>query len=429
MYELVNRSVRVLKKIVPEPVVQLFRPLYHRLLAFVMALSYGFPARRLTVIGITGTKGKSTAAEMVFAILRAAGYKAALLSTIRFAIEDDSEPNRYKMTLQGRGFAQAFMRKALDAGCTHIVIEVTSESVLQYRHWFLDLDGLIVTNIQKEHIERHGSFAKYVDAKRVIVDTLARSPKKFRVLVSNGDIPETKKFLSAQATKAIGFSAQELKNLSSDERHTEFIYKGVRFSLPIAGSFNAMNALAAIKLCEAFGVPLGTSLSGLTALSPVRGRVEHVDSGQDFIAIVDYAHTPDSLSALYGAFPNRRKICVLGNTGGGRDTWKRPLMGKIADEACEKVILTNEDPYDEDPRVIIDAMAAAMKRTPEIILDRREAIRAALRAARTGDAVLVSGKGTDPYIMGPKGSKTPWSDAEVVREELERLHFLRSGAS
>lgn len=421
MYELVNRVVSILKKIVPEPVVQLFRPLYHRVLAFGMALSYGFPARSLTVIGITGTKGKSTVAEMLFSILRAAGYKTALLSTIRFAIEDDSEPNRYKMTLQGRGFAQAFMRKALAAGCTHVVVEVTSESVLQYRHWFFELDGLIVTNIQREHIERHGSFGKYVEAKRAIVDTLARSHKKSRVLVANIDIPESNSFLSARVPKGIGFSAQELENLSGDDHGIRFEYSGVHFSLPIPGTFNAMNALAAIKLCEAIGIPLRTSAAALATLPVVRGRVESIDAGQDFIAIVDYAHTPDSLSALYSAFPNRRKICVLGNTGGGRDTWKRPLMGKIADEACEKVILTNEDPYDEDPRAIVDAVAAGMERAPEILMDRREAIRAALRAAHPGDAVLVSGKGTDPYIVGAHGVKTPWSDAQVVREELERL--------
>ena len=144
-----------------------------------MALSYGFPARKLIVLGVTGTKGKSTTAEMLFSILRAAGHKTALISTIRFAIEDDSEPNLYKMTLQGRGFAQAFMRRALKARCTHLVIEVTSESVLQHRHRFLDLDGLIVTNIQREHIESHGSFEKYVAAKRAIVETLVRSPKAF----------------------------------------------------------------------------------------------------------------------------------------------------------------------------------------------------------------------------------------------------------
>lgn len=421
MYELVNRVVRVLKKIVPEPVVRLFRPAYHRTLALLMALAYGRPARKLTVVGITGTKGKSTTAEMVFALLRAAGHKTALLSTIRFAIEDASEPNRYKMTLQGRGFAQAFMKKALAAGCTHLVIEVTSESVLQYRHWFLDLDALIVTNIQREHIESHGSFENYVAAKRAIVETLVRSPKKVRTLVANDDIAETHHFLSAKVSRAIPFSKTELSNVTSDDAHVAFTYQNTAFTLPLPGTFNAMNALAAVKLAHALGVPLTTSAEALKQLPVVRGRVERIEAGQDFLAVVDYAHTPDSLSALYGAFPGHRKICVLGNTGGGRDTWKRPEMGRIADEACAEVILTDEDPYDEDPDAIVGAMAKGMMRTPTIIMNRREAIRYALSNAKKGDAVLISGKGTDPYIMGPHGTKTPWSDAQVVREELERL--------
>lgn len=421
MYELVNRVVRILKKIVPESMVRPLRPIYHRALSFFMALSYGFPARELVVIGVTGTKGKSTTAEMLFSILRAAGYKTALISTIRFAIEDDSKPNLYKMTLQGRGFAQAFMRHARKAGCTHLVIEVTSESVLQHRHRFLDLDGLIVTNVQREHIESHGSFENYVAAKRVIVDTLVHSPKRSRTLVTNVDIPESRTFLSALASNAIGFSVGELKDISGNERHVSFEYSGIPFSLPITGTFNAMNALAAIKLCGALGVPLTTAAAALAELPIVRGRVEHIDVGQDFLVIVDYAHTPDSLRALYGAFPKNRKICVLGNTGGGRDTWKRPDMGRTADEMCEKVILTNEDPYDEDPRAIILAMARGMKRPPLIIMDRREAIRHALTDARAGDAVLISGKGTDPFIMGANGAKIPWSDAEVAREELGRL--------
>ncbi len=423
MYAFVNALVRILKRIVPEAAVRPLRPFYHRMLAYVMAFSYGFPARELIVIGVTGTKGKSTTAEMVFAILRKAGYRTALLSTIRFAIGDDSKPNLFKMTLQGRGFAQAFMRKALAAGCTHLIIEITSESVPQFRHWFLDLNGLIVTNIQREHLERHGSFGNYVAAKRSIVDVLVRSPKHLRILATNTDIPESHVFLSAPVPHAIGFGAHELKNLSGDERSISFDYNGVRFSLPIPGVFNAMNALAAVKLTETLGVPLGTAAAALAALPIVRGRVEHIDAGQDFFAIVDYAHTPDSLAALCSTFPNRRKICVLGNTGGGRDTWKRPEMGRIADEACDMVILTNEDPYDEDPRAIVRDMVRGMRRKPEIIMDRREAIRAALSAARPGDVVFVSGKGTDPFIMGPKGTKEPWSDAAVVREELEKLDF------
>ena len=325
------------------------------------------------------------------------------------------------MTLQGRGFAQAFMRKALNAGCTHLVIEITSESVLQYRHWFLNLDGLIVTNIQPEHIESHGSFENYVAAKRTIVDTLARSPKHHRVLVTNGDFPESRAFLSARVSKAIAFSTNELQKQHGDERSVSFEYEGAHFTLPIPGIFNALNALAAIKMSAEYGISLTVAEKALATLPPIRGRVERIEAGQNFTVIVDYAHTPDSLRALYSAFPTQRKICVLGNTGGGRDTWKRPEMGHIADEACDKVILANEDPYDEDPRAIIDAMAKSMQRAPEIIMDRREAIRYALQIARPDDMVLISGKGTDPFIMGPRGTKTPWSDALVVREELRRL--------
>ena len=311
MYEFVNRIVSILKKVVPYPIVRLMGPLYHSVLAFLMTLSYGFPARKLTVIGITGTKGKSTVAEMLFSILRAADHKTALISTIRFAIEDQSEPNLYKMTLHGRGFAQSFMRKALRAGCTHLVIEVTSESVLQYRHWFLGLNALIVTNIQPEHIESHGSFENYVAAKRTIVRALERSLKQNRTLVANEEIPESRSFLSAKVSRAVGFGATELQNISGDDRSVSFVYKNVPFSLPMPGIFNAINALAAIKLAEEFSIPLSTSAMALTTFPPVRGRVERIDAGQDFIAVVDYAHTPDSLKALYSAFPTQRKICVL----------------------------------------------------------------------------------------------------------------------
>jgi UDP-N-acetylmuramoyl-L-alanyl-D-glutamate--2,6-diaminopimelate ligase len=420
MYSLISGIVRFLKKIVPESMVERFRPFYHGTLAYLMALSYGFPSKKLTVIGVTGTKGKSTAADMLFAIFKAAGHKTALLSTIRFAIHDESEPNLYKMTLPGRGFAQAFMRKAVSRGCTHVIIEVTSESTLQFRHWFLDLDALIVTNIQREHVERHGSFENYVAAKRQIVEALARSSKPHHVLVSNADIPEAAAFLNVPGVHAISFSQKELGTVQSDDRHVSFSYQHSLVNVPLAGIFNGLNALACLKLAESLGIPREIAVKALATLPPVKGRVERIDAGQPFLVIVDYAHTPDSLAALYSAYPTQRKICVLGNTGGGRDSWKRPEMGRIADEHCETVILTNEDPYDEDSEVIVGAIAKGMRRPPIVIMDRREAIRAAIQAARPGDAVLISGKGTDPFIMGPNGTKTPWNDARVAREELER---------
>jgi len=146
--------------------------------------------------------------------------------------------------------------------------------------------------------------------------------------------------------------------------------------------------------------------------------------GQDFDVIVDYAHTTDSLEKVYEVFQDSRKICVLGGTGGGRDTWKRPAMGAVANAHCDEIILTDEDPYDEDPQKIVSEIMAGIENSKaKIIMDRREAISHAISLAKTGDAVIITGKGTDPYIMGPNGTKTSWDDATVAREELIKLGF------
>lgn len=425
---------------------------YHYAWAMLSALRYGFPARRLIVIGVTGTKGKSSVAEMLFAVLSAAGHKTALSSTIRFAIGEESRPNLFKMTLPGRGFIQKFLADALVGRCTHAIVEITSEAALQYRHLYLDLDTLIFTNLQKEHIESHGSLERYANAKLRIGEALTLSPKRPRIIVANMDDAYGAQFLALPVEKRIPFSFANATQAQISEDHVSFLYRQTQFTILHPGHFSVMNALAAIVTAEALGVPLEKCARALAGLSRISGRAQRIEGGQNFIAVVDYAHTPDSLRALYGAFPKRRKICVLGNTGGGRDSWKRPEMGRVADEACEKVILTNEDPYDEDPRAIVEAMARGMRRAPEIIMDRREAIRAALRLALSwssleslgttpnpiegskgadtprstrGDqndtAVLITGKGTDPFIMGPDGSKESWSDADIVREELKRL--------
>jgi len=418
MSGIIAKTISILKKVLPKPLVRALLPMYHALWALSSAFFYGFPAKKLTVIGVTGTKGKSTVVEMLATIYADAGEKVAVASTIRFAIGEESKPNRFKMTTPGRGFLQKFLKRAVDANCTYAIVELTSESTLQYRHKFLSLDGLVFTNIQPEHIERHGSFEKYIAAKRSIVAELEHSTKKNRTLIINGDIPELKSFFDAKIPCIVPFKKTDLKNLSPKDNSVSFVYENIHITVPLSGSFNAMNALASIKMANSFGINVADSVSALSHMNPVAGRVEHISLGQDFLVVVDYAHTPDSLKALYEAFPNHRKICVLGNTGGGRDTWKRPLMGNIADTMCDEVILTNEDPYDEDPRSIVEEMTRDMKRKPNIIMNRQLAIRHALSLAKKGDAVLISGKGTDPYIMGAKGAKLPWSDSKVAREEL-----------
>jgi UDP-N-acetylmuramoyl-L-alanyl-D-glutamate--2,6-diaminopimelate ligase len=420
MYSVISFAVRILKKILPESLIKPLLPLYHRVLAYLLAASYGFPARSLTVIGVTGTKGKSSVCDMLYSVLRHAGYPTAVAGTIRFAINDDSEPNLFKMTMPGRGFIHAFLARAKKAGVKYAVVEITSESVLQNRHKYLFLDAFIFTNLHPEHIERHGSFENYAAAKFQIGNELERSPKRPRAMIANADSEYSAPYLKLNVEEQRPFSYSEAKDVELGAGHAAFTYKGVRFELQLPGSFSIMNALAVIKAAEFLDVPLPTIAEALAKLERIPGRTERIEGGQPFQVIVDYAHTPDSLKALYNAYPVR-KICVLGNTGGGRDTWKRPEMGHIADTECAEVILTDEDPYDENPREIVDQMAAGMKRSPRIIMDRREAIHMALSLAQPGDAVLITGKGTDPYIMQANGVKLPWSDAAVVREELAKL--------
>ena len=393
---------------------------YHFLLSLCAAFYYGFPAQHITVIGVTGTKGKSSVTEMIAAVLEGAGHRVAVSSTIHFRIDGKTVPNLYKMTLPGRGFIQKFLRDAVTAKCDFAVIEVTSESTLQYRHLFLSLNALVFTNLAKEHLESHGGMEHYFQAKMRIGRELVQSSKRPRAVIANTDDEYGKRFLALAVEQRIPFSLTDASNITPTAHGVSFVYDAINVVLPHPGEFSVRNALAALKTGTHFGASTKRGADALQALTVIPGRAERIVCGQDFTAVVDYAHTPDSLVALYGAFPGR-KICELGNTGGGRDTWKRSSMGDIADEHCAEVILTDEDPYDEDPHQIVAAMAQGMKRTPRIIMDRREAIRTALALAQPGDTVLVSGKGTDPYIMKAAGDKLPWSDAAVVRDELEKM--------
>lgn len=421
-----NALKRALESLLPRRFYRAVLAPYHFAWTVFAALRYGFPARALTVIGVTGTKGKSSVSEMIASILTEAGHTVAVSSTIHFAIGSESRPNTFKMTLPGRGFIQKFLREAIRKGATHAVIEITSEAALQYRHLALDLDALVFTNLEREHLESHGGMEQYFAAKYRIGTALERSGKRPRAIIANAESSYGARFLALDVEERIPFALANATDLALSDTGISFSYEGEKFSLPHPGAFSALNALASIKTAQFLHVPLAVSAAALAKLSTIAGRAERIEAGQDFLAVVDYAHTPDSLKALYGAYGERRKICVLGNTGGGRDTWKRPEMGRIAEEYCAEVILTDEDPYDEDPKEIVDAMAEDMKRPPTVIMDRRAAIAEALARAKAGDAVLITGKGTDPYIMRANGAKEPWSDAGVVREELRKLGTMKA---
>lgn len=412
-----------LKKIIPTALFEILSPVYHKLLAWLGARLYGYPARELKVVAVTGTKGKSSVCEFVNSILEHAGYTTALVSTIRFKIGENSQPNKRKMTMPGRFFLQSFLRKAVNAQCDWVVVEMTSEGVKQFRHEHIDIDALIFTNIAAEHIESHGSFANYIRAKFSIGDALVKSKKRPRVIIANADDEYGPDFLGLAVDTAIPYALSYAEPWGTSEEGTDITFNGTEIHSPIPGEFTVYNMLAAASFAHAIGVEVSVIRAGLEATRLIPGRVEPIDEGQSFDVIVDYAHTLESLEKLYQAFPNRTKICVLGNTGGGRDTWKRPKMAALAEKYCERVILTDEDPYDEDPESIVQEMVAGMQKKPQVVMDRRKAIRSALSLAHVGKAraVFITGKGTDPFIMRANGAREEWSDAQVAREELKNL--------
>jgi UDP-N-acetylmuramoyl-L-alanyl-D-glutamate--2,6-diaminopimelate ligase len=413
---------RLIKKLLPAPLLDA----YHYCLAMMGALIYRFPSKKLFVVAVTGTKGKSTTVELIRSIFIEAGYKVASTNTIRFVIGNESKRNMFKMTTPGRFFLSQFLRKAVDAGCTHAVLEMSSEAAKQFRQKGIGFDALVFTNLSPEHIESHGSLENYVQAKLSLARHLESSSKRPRYIVANADDTYGKKFLDINNVEnKVPFSLKDAEPYSVDDASVRFVYKrGEVLSVPLPGLFNLKNVLAAMSLGSAMGISTAVMKKALEHHAPIAGRAERINRGQPFIVVVDYAHTADSLRALYETYQVHRIIAVLGSTGGGRDIWKRPAMGKMADEYATVSILTNEDPYDEDPRKIISDVAAGFKiHNPQVILDRREAIHEALREAQAGDAVLITGKGTDPYIMGPHGTRQEWSDKKVAEEELEKLGY------
>ncbi len=413
-----------LKKIIPKRLFHALQPWYHYGLALLGVLIYRHPSKNIKVVGVTGTKGKSSTVEFINAILETAGQKTAVLGTIRFKIDRESRPNLYKMSMPGRFFVQKFLREAADSGCDWAILEITSEGIKQFRHIGIELDAAIFLNIAPEHIESHGSFENYLKAKLELARLLERSSKKRRVMIVNADDSHGIHFMDCKVEEVVPFRIKDAEPWQTTDKGIDFTWNGVRIFSPLHGEFMIRNALAGATFAQNFGINTNTIKQGIESLNKIPGRVEFVKASkiQDFDVVVDYAHTKESLEALYQAFPNQRKICVLGNTGGGRDTWKRPVMAQVAEKYCDEIILTNEDPYDEDPDSIVKVMKEAItKKKVDVIMDRREAISSAIQKATKGDVILITGKGTDPYIMEAGGKKTPWSDAQVAREELEKV--------
>lgn len=406
---MLDKILYQIKKIIPKKVFEYFKPYYHRLLSRAGQYVYSRPSGKLRVIGVTGTKGKSTTVFLISRFLKEAGKKVGMVGSLGIEIGDHFEPNTLKMTMPGRMKLQKMLSDMVAAGCEYAVIEVTSEGIAQFRHEGIDFDCAVFTNLSREHIETHGSFENYYQAKQ----ELFKATDNIHIL--NGDSPYLSMFMFP-AKKKIFYSIRD----------------GFEFSTSLAGDFNKENILAAVTVLQAYGIDEKFVQPALDQIKRISGRMEFIQR-EPFEVVIDYAHTPDSLEAVYRMFKKeagvkkeKRLICVLGSAGGGRDVWKRPVFGEIASRYCDEIFLTNEDPYEEDPEEILREIEKGIKDSKykiskvHKILDRREAIKAALTEAKKDDTVVITGKGSETTMALAGGRKIPWSEKKVVEELLQK---------
>lgn len=376
---------------------------YHFGLAFLGAVIYRFPSRRLKVIGVTGTNGKTTVVNLATRVLEEGGFKVASLSSIKFKIGGKEKENFLKMTMPGRFKIQKFLREALNENCQYVVLEVSSEGIKQHRHRFIDFSAAVFTNLSPEHIEAHKGFENYKKAK----GKLFKSTKGVHII--NVDDKNAEYFLQFAAQRKItyGLEAGEIND------------KQLNLQLNLPGVFNICNALAAIGVGFSQGMAIEVCKKVVESAQGIPGRMEEVISRPR--VFVDYAFTPNALEKVYQTLKpvNGKMIGVLGACGGGRDKWKRKVLGQLAAKYCEEVIITNEDPYEEPPEKIMEDVASGITYY-QIIKDRREAIRKALEMAKFEDVVVITGKGCEPWII-EKERKIPWDDRRVVREEFAKI--------
>lgn len=408
-----NKILAMIKGLAPQFLMQKLRPTYHYFLSATSAWFYGYPSRKLKVIAITGTKGKSTTTYMMYRVLLGLGEKVSAIGSLGYFINDKSWPNNLKMTMPGRGKIHKFMKEALDAGCDWCILETTSEGIEQFRLVGIDVDCAVFTNLHPEHIESHGSMENYKKAKL----KLFAQTKNIHIL--NYEDPYFADFANFGPRQTITFGLKSGMFKINDVSN---------LNLKIKGDFNTRNALGVLAVCSTYGLDINSVAEVLNSITEIPGRMQlfHLKSGA--LAIVDYAHTPDSLELVYKTARDMLKdggrlTVVLGSAGGGRDIWKRPVFGSIAQKYPDEIILTNEDPFDEDPQDIVNQIKKGFVDNvavhAHVIIDRREAIEKSCLQARAGDVVVITGKGSEVSMALAGGVKIPWSDADIVMAYCE----------
>lgn len=412
---------------------------YHLSQAVLANIRYGFPSRKIKVIGITGTNGKTTTSQMIAKILEESGARVAMISTINFKMGEKEWVNKTKFTTVSAYETQKFIAQAVKAKCEYLVLETSSHSLDQSRVWGVKYASAVITNVTREHLDYHATMEEY----RRVKLRLFRSVK---TAIVNLDMEQPEEFLNCGAKNVYVYTTKndtaELKdkkiktvqarNIKLGIDGSEFEIDRHKFKINLPGLFNVENALAAICVGISQKIDLEKIKKALAKITKVVGRMDEVENALGVKIIIDYAVTPDSLEKL-GALIIEQKtakqslIWVFGSCG-DRDKGKRPIMGEIVSNCANYVFVTNEDPYGEDPQIIIDAVFSGVVKNKKLkenqncwrILDRRLAISSALKLAKPGDIILVTGKGAEEIMQVGK-EKIPWNDRRVIEEELKKI--------
>lgn len=382
---------------------------------------FGNPSQQLRLVGVTGTNGKTTIATLLYKMVRAMGHKAGLLSTVVNYVDNESVPSTH--TTPDALELNGLLRRMVDTGCEYCFMEVSSHSIAQERIAGLDYDGALFTNLTRDHIDYHKTFDNYRDTKKRLFDNL----KKTAFAVTNKD--DKNGLVMTQNTKAKVTTYSTLTLADYKAQILEEGFEGMMLSVngqevfvPLVGRFNVSNLLCIYGAAINLGFEPTETLRVLSTLTPVNGRFEALRSPKGWTAIIDYAHTPDAvdnvIQTINEILQKKGKLITVVGCGGNRDKGKRPMMAKIAKDGSDQLILTSDNPRDEEPADILRDMTAGLNedelRSTLVIEDRESAIKTACTLAQKGDVILVAGKGHEDYQI-IKGVKHHFDDHEVVR--------------
>lgn len=426
----------LVKKLIPRGLFRRVEPFGHLLEAIFFNAINGFPSRGIKVIGVTGTNGKTSTSFLIHKMLTKAGYNAGLMTTVAYGVGDNIKPQVAHMTTVSVPVLLKRIKAMKAEGMDWLVLETTSHALAQNRVWGVPYSVAVMTNLTHEHLDYHGTFEKYRDAKSKMFRMTATNKRGLQTGIVNADDPNADYF-SREVPNVINYG---LKNGNLKARNIKLTSGGSRFEAVIdgevyriqthlPGSFNVANSLAAVATGRALGLAKDQIEKGIASLEGVEGRMETIDEGQDFNVIVDFAHTPDSFEKLFKDLKPvvKGKLIVMFGSAGRRDEAKRPIQGELAGKYADDVVITEEDDRDVDGKQIMNEIAAGAEKAGKIrdkdlflVLDRTEAIKFAFSRAGKDDTVLLLGKGHEKTIERADGEH-PWNEIATARSTIREL--------